>query len=295
MLLIVNHMQGQPLTGIKTIPGDYATLAYAISQLNTLGTTAPGVTFNIASGYTETVGANLTLTTITSSASAPIVFQKVPSGITNPKLFTNNGGWNSATDACNDCRFYSNNISNVSNGIFLNGYSAPAPYTLYDQGNEIGVSGANNITNYEGAFICTGIGATNQNALIISNNTITRSVNATVSNSFYGLNFTGGLQSSGTISSNTISINLAAINSAQAVYGIRTQFGGTGTGNTITISNNIIQNCSNPYNSSASFYCILNSLTTNRPGTINVNNNVIHDIIMACSETFPIAEHPHGI
>ncbi|MEI7726565.1 MAG: BNR-repeat neuraminidase N-terminal domain-containing protein, partial [Bacteroidota bacterium] len=368
MTIIVNFLQGQPITGTKTIPGDYATLASAISLLNTLGTTSPGVTFNIASGYTENVNANLTLTTNTSSASAPIVFQKVPGETTNPKLFASNGVWNSATDgaiiiagsdfvtfdgiditatdnsidwgyglvkrnstapfdgcqnvtirncsislsqansnsygiysgnhiatntnalaitattdACNNCRFYSNNISNVNNGIYLNGYIAPSPYTLYDQGNEIGVSGANNITNYGGAFKCYGIGATNQNALLISNNYITSSVNATASNSFYGISLTGGLQANSTISNNTISINLAAINSAVGVYCIYTQSGGSGTGNTLNITNNTIQNCSNPYNSSASFYCIQNSITSNGPGTINVNNNIIHDITMATS------------
>ena len=51
MGFIVNLTQSQPLTGVKTIPGDYATIANAIAQLNINGTAAPGVIFNVASGY----------------------------------------------------------------------------------------------------------------------------------------------------------------------------------------------------------------------------------------------------
>ena len=41
------------LTGAKAIPGDYATIALAVTDLNTQGVGAGGVTFNIAAGYTE--------------------------------------------------------------------------------------------------------------------------------------------------------------------------------------------------------------------------------------------------
>ena len=39
------------LTGIKTIPGDYASVTAAISALNAAGVGAGGVTFNITPGY----------------------------------------------------------------------------------------------------------------------------------------------------------------------------------------------------------------------------------------------------
>ena len=42
------------LTGSKTIPGDYATVAAAITALNAQGVGAGGVTVNVAAGYTET-------------------------------------------------------------------------------------------------------------------------------------------------------------------------------------------------------------------------------------------------
>jgi hypothetical protein len=45
----------QPLTGVKTIPGDYPSLASAIASLNTNGVGVGGVTFYINTvAYTET-------------------------------------------------------------------------------------------------------------------------------------------------------------------------------------------------------------------------------------------------
>ena len=363
MGFIVNLTQSQPLTGVKTIPGDYATIANAIAQLNINGTAAPGVIFNVASGYMEN-GINIILNTNTSSVSAPIVFQKVPGGLVNPKLFASGGGWNSTTDgaiiiagsdyvtfdgiditgtdntvdwgyalvkksstapfdgcqnvtirncnislqnsqnsygiyagnhtatstaalsitaisdACSNCRFYSNNIANVCNGIVLNGYNAPSPYTLYDQGNEIGVAGANHVTNLGGSFNPFGIGASYQNGITISNNSIASGTYTIApSYSMFGISLTGGYQSGGTITGNTISLNITS-GSSQAFYGIYTQYGNAGTTNTLTISNNIIQNCSFPTASTANFYGIFNTLSSNGPGTINVNNNIIHDITL---------------
>lgn len=70
------------ITGIKTIPGDYATIALAIAAINTNGVGAGGVTFNVAPGYTETFltpTAGL-VTTITPTAANPCVFRKNGAG-----------------------------------------------------------------------------------------------------------------------------------------------------------------------------------------------------------------------
>ncbi len=71
------------LTGVKTIPGTYATLAAAITDLNTQGVGSGGVTFNVAAGYTDTAS-NLTITA-TGTFANPIVFQKSGAGA-NPLL-----------------------------------------------------------------------------------------------------------------------------------------------------------------------------------------------------------------
>ncbi len=72
------------LSGIKTIPGNYATITAAVNALNAQGVGAGGVTFNVAAGYTETLTARINLTA-TGTASNPIVFQKSGSGA-NPKI-----------------------------------------------------------------------------------------------------------------------------------------------------------------------------------------------------------------
>src|SRR6187549_2607431 len=80
----LDKLQAQ-LTGIKNIPGDYATLAAAITDLNAQGVGAGGVTFNLLAGNPQSVpaggyvigdvgsailtGANAT------SATKPVIFQ----------------------------------------------------------------------------------------------------------------------------------------------------------------------------------------------------------------------------
>jgi len=75
------------ISGTKTIPGDYASIAQAIAALNTSGVGTGGVTFNVATGYTETF-ATLTdglITTTSSSLTKPIVFKKNGAGA-NPTI-----------------------------------------------------------------------------------------------------------------------------------------------------------------------------------------------------------------
>ena len=75
------------LTGIKTIPGSYATIAAAITDLNTSGVGAGGVTFNIAAGYTETFATPTAgnITTNTGTLANQIIFQKSGAGA-DPKI-----------------------------------------------------------------------------------------------------------------------------------------------------------------------------------------------------------------
>lgn len=75
------------LTGIKTIPGDYSTIANAIADLNSQGVGTGGVVFIISTGYTESFSSPTAgyITTNTGSITDPIVFQKSGSG-PNPKI-----------------------------------------------------------------------------------------------------------------------------------------------------------------------------------------------------------------
>ena len=64
------------LTGVKTIKaagGDYSTITAAITDLNTSGVGAGGVTFNVEAGFTESITAPLIITA-TGTPSNLIIF-----------------------------------------------------------------------------------------------------------------------------------------------------------------------------------------------------------------------------
>jgi hypothetical protein len=75
------------LSGNYTVPGSYATIASAISALNTLGVIGP-VNINVAAGYTETaVTGGYTLNTVVGASSLnPVTFQKFGAGA-NPIVY----------------------------------------------------------------------------------------------------------------------------------------------------------------------------------------------------------------
>ena len=50
------------LSGTKSIPGDYATISAAVTDLNTQGVGSGGVTFNVAAGYTQTLTGKIVIT-----------------------------------------------------------------------------------------------------------------------------------------------------------------------------------------------------------------------------------------
>ncbi|MEI7724257.1 MAG: T9SS type A sorting domain-containing protein [Bacteroidota bacterium] len=84
--LAITHAGFSQLTGTKTIPGSYNSVAQAITALNTYGVGAGGVTFNVAAGYTETFAAPTDgLITATGTLANPIVFQKSGAGA-NPLI-----------------------------------------------------------------------------------------------------------------------------------------------------------------------------------------------------------------
>lgn len=88
-MLIACFVSQAQLTGVKTIPGDYATIAAAVTDLNTQGVGAGGVTFNVAAGHTETLAGKVTITA-TGTAANPVVFQKNGAGA-NPIITSYTG------------------------------------------------------------------------------------------------------------------------------------------------------------------------------------------------------------
>ncbi|MFO7723576.1 MAG: hypothetical protein R6V49_10185 [Bacteroidales bacterium] len=91
-------LSAQPLTGIKTIPGDYANLQVAIDTLNAKGVGTGGVTFQVAAGqvFSLTANPNALQINVTGTAANPIIFEKSGAG-NNPRLQITGGP--STTDA----------------------------------------------------------------------------------------------------------------------------------------------------------------------------------------------------
>ncbi|MEI7661690.1 MAG: hypothetical protein WCK34_05825, partial [Bacteroidota bacterium] len=91
VLLAVSLTTFGQVSGVKTIPGDYASVASAITALNSSGVGSGGVTFNVAAGYTETFATlNTGLITATGTSANPIVFKKNGSGA-NPVITSATG------------------------------------------------------------------------------------------------------------------------------------------------------------------------------------------------------------
>jgi hypothetical protein len=79
-------MFAQPVSGVKTLPGDYATFAAFVSDINANGIGAGGVILNINPGYTETAPAGGFVITATGTATNPIIIQAAGPGL--PPTFT---------------------------------------------------------------------------------------------------------------------------------------------------------------------------------------------------------------
>ena len=72
------------VSGVKTIPTDYASITAFVTDVNTNGIGAGGVTLNVPAGYTETLTARIVMTA-TGTAANPIIIQKSGTGA-NPVL-----------------------------------------------------------------------------------------------------------------------------------------------------------------------------------------------------------------
>ncbi|MEI7727736.1 MAG: hypothetical protein WCK09_21700, partial [Bacteroidota bacterium] len=104
LFLLTNFLNAQPLSGTKTIPGDYASIQAAIAALNVNGVASGGVIFNVAAGTTETL-ASATAGKISyacipanySSATSPVVFQKSGAGA-DPLITAFTPGTSATTD-----------------------------------------------------------------------------------------------------------------------------------------------------------------------------------------------------
>ena len=99
IILFSSFVSNAQLSGTKTIPGDYANIAAAVTALNAQGVGAGGVTFNVAAGHTETLTGVISLTA-TGTVANQIIFQKSGAG-SNP-LITAYAGTNTPGTVAHD-------------------------------------------------------------------------------------------------------------------------------------------------------------------------------------------------
>jgi len=183
-------------------------------------------------------------------------------------------------DAMNNCKFFSNTISNVYTGIKLSGFDSEAPYTLYDHGNEIGVSGGNTITNFAGAATAANVIYTiYQSGIQIANNVINGGTNTTAV--LYGIYNHTASSASADIYENTVTLTPSGTTSA--FYGIYNTAGSTAAGNTININNNDIINCAYTSATSGAFKAVTSTATAT---TVNIYGNTISDNTLAGTGAF---------
>jgi len=170
-------------------------------------------------------------------------------------------------DAMSYCKFYFNTITNSYKGIRLDGASA-----FYDQSNEIGVDGGNNILNYGGGSSSTyGIYTYYQNNLKVANNTVDGN-SAGQTGLLYGIRTGTGNNSNIDIYNNTVR-NLTQ-GGTSLIYAITNSTGSLGIDNTVNIYNNTVENCLQPNSTSNSVWLIYNLA---RAHEVNIYGNTIRN------------------
>jgi hypothetical protein len=156
-------------------------------------------------------------------------------------------------------KFYSNTISNVNSGIFMTGFASASPYDLYDQNNEVGITGSrqNRIYNYGSTTTAYGIYGIYQNGIKIFNTNINNSGGAPAVSVLYGIYLTTGINSNVDIYNDTVTVVNGGTTST--TYAIFNGMGSTGTSNNINIYNNTITGCSYDNATSGALYHIYQS------------------------------------
>lgn len=180
-----------------------------------------------------------------------------------------------------DHQIYSNTIQNVYNGIYYYGHAGTSThYDQYDYNLRIGTLGGNTIQNFGGqATTGYGIYLIYQDSARIENNTVNSMFASNTT--FYGIFTSTGVNSFLDITGNTVTVKDSSTTTS-TLYGISTAMGGSGTSNTVNITDNVITNCAYP-GTSGIFYALS---STGAAFTLNVTgNNVVNNTVGSASTT----------
>lgn len=159
-------------------------------------------------------------------------------------------------------KFYSNIISNVNSGIWIGGFNdGTSPYVYYDQNNEVGTTGGkqNKIYNFASTTTAYGVYGIYQNKIKIFNSNVNNSGGTAATSTLYGIFLSTGLNSNVDIYGDTVTTVHGGTTSQMAC--IYNSMGGSGTSNTVNISNNVVQNCSYTTATSGAVYYITNTVS----------------------------------
>jgi len=195
-MAVISAGMAQPLTGTKTIPGDYPTLQAAVDSLNAKGVGTGGVTFQVAPGQTFNLTANTFALKITATGTAanPIKFEKSGTGA-NPVLLVTGGSgttdaaiWLNGTDyitfdGINITGAGSSTSNYLDYGFYLAGTATDGCQHVTLKNCTIRMPGS-----HTGAY---GIYALSTATALGGKNSLNTLQNVTVKNSIRGIQFTG--------------------------------------------------------------------------------------------------------
>ena len=196
LLLSFSNLFAQ-LTGIKTIPGNYPSIAAAITDLNSVGVGTGGVTFNIAAGYSETFTANGGNIIVSGTSANPIVFQKSGTGAnplvtayegigTQDAIFTLNGSDYVTFDRIDVEEDKLNNTTNTKRMEWGFALLKTNGYTNYDGCQHVTIKNCN-ISLDKANYRSVAIYAANHRAYETTQLTLNYAVETNSYNKFFGL------------------------------------------------------------------------------------------------------------
>ncbi|WP_396141900.1 GEVED domain-containing protein, partial [Flavobacterium sp.] len=184
-------------------------------------------------------------------------------------------------------KFYSNTINGGNYGMALIGFAAATPFTLADQGNDIGGTSAgtgNQILNFGGGATTNpsaGIRTLAQYGISVRYNTVNNNNGSGVNHAITlrGIYLNTATSASATISNNTVVLKSGATTSECTA--IQNASGSTAASNTITISNNNVSGA-NSTSTTGVWSGIINSGTA---ATVNIDGNTMTGFNLAGTGT----------
>ncbi len=186
-------------------------------------------------------------------------------------------------------KFYSNTISNVNAGIYVNGYlHAVSPYGFYDQDNDIGGASSltgNSVTNYGSSATSTvvyGIFAAYNNNTNISFNTVANATGGQgliTTTTGYGIFHSDAVNAVCSINNNIVTLTRDASNGANIC--ISSLVGGTGTNTapSATINNNTVRGIVTSVTALTGAWTLINVSNLNLGSMTIVNNNLLNTLL----------------